>query len=1008
MNQSLTFTLALALLLTLAGLTLLAGTLTAPALAAPPPPTPAPDKAGPGDTVEYLITLPVPPAEALDVPADLAPEQAAAYARGLTYRLAQPVLSALRRLRAQGHIVDFQVWPDLHAVAVQVLPTAEALAALERLPGKEAVAPAEVLSTCGAETAKALTEQVQGVSQAAHQAARPASGDAAQATNPSIHVYATPGATWTYVNGATSPNIPVNLRILRGGAVIATQSTTSSSSGYYYFYPSYRGCGYYNWMLRPGDVVEVTAGGNTVSTVVAYLSAWADPATDTVAGRTDAGRSVNTQVYAYGSDACATTWYSQTVGTDDGGNFSAAFGGLVNFDRRAWGAAFVRDANGNSTYASFYAYRVYARFNSSNFYGYLKPQVGFIATLSRGVRADDQTSGIVSTYSGQTSASGAYSGWFTDTIQAGDVLQVSGGGVTMQYTAVGLDVTLNPATDQATGTTGVSRLVKAYFYKSSWGYIATSCSWSSVCTYTTASGAGAFTLNAGLDLVRGDEVDLYVYDAEGNYQYGYRYVPALAANLTWNEAVGYWRDPGVDHLTAILRDNGGTVKAIATWVWISTWDGSFNAWFGAAINPTDIIEVGDGAVTETMTVRSLTARLDGGSGHLAGSADAGHLVATLYDFRRDSEWGYGYCAETDVAASAEDLPGGAYDLTFSGAQVGGQDYATVWLAGPDGHYTSRYAHAFTVNAQKGSNYVNGYSETPGVPVTVTLQRSGSPVAVYTGTSQASGYYYTFLGGGATITQGDTLLVQTGDGDSVALPIPELTANVDGAHNRVYGRSPASEPVRAEARRRYKWGEYSWRQYTQANAAGDYSADFGGYYWSQDCSLVNLAHPCSQAAAYYYNTAGHQIWLEGPMPPSVGPDLYESDNVSATAKAYVGIQAHSFHVVTDTDWVTFTVPAADVTNAVPYRLETNRLGWGMGTRMRLYGTDGATLLNEWTGYENRGLGVSVLWTPPAAGTYYLEIRPPSSSYAAYCDAIYSLLILPVRARIYLPLVMRDYY
>ena len=206
---------------------------------------------------------------------------------------------------------------------------------------------------------------------------------------------------------------------------------------------------------------------------------------------------------------------------------------------------------------------------------------------------------------------------------------------------------------------------------------------------------------------------------------------------------------------------------------------------------------------------------------------------------------------------------------------------------------------------------------------------------------------------------------------------------------------------------YNWGAHISSQVITAGTSGNYSASFNGLYWSRDCSAVDVGHRCTQPAVRYYNSAGHQVWLEGPSPQPVGPDIYESDNISTTARAYTGIQSHTFHTITDTDWITFTVPQADVDDGVPYRIETLNLGWGMATRVRLYATDGTTLLGEWTGYEDDGRGVSVLWTPTAAGTYYLEVSPPSSSYAAYCDAVYDLMILSVRGQIYLPLVTRGY-
>jgi len=953
---------------------------------------------------DYLIVLPAIPSDPDSIPPNLTPDQATRYAHSLTHRYARPILAELQRLRAEGNIAGFKVQPDLHGVVVEG-STRQALEWLSTLPGTAATLPyKDELPACAAAAAQALPEQVLGLSRMAGSAATPrlqTTRLAPQVTDPSIDVYAPPGSTWTSVNGRTASNTTVTMRILRGGGVIATQSTTSDSSGYYHFYPSWQQCPYegYNWTLRPGDVVEVTAGGNTVSTVVANLRAWVDPTANTVAGKTDPGRSAEVWVYDYGSNPCSSRSYNQTVGTDGSGNFSANFSSQVNFDRRASGDIYARDANGNSTYTWLYAYRISAEFDQTGFEGYLKPDVDFTATLSR-------TGSIVSTYSGTSSASNNnyYYGWFTDTIRPGDVIRVSGGGVSIQYTATSLDVTLNRATNQATGTTGANRVVQGWFYKRDlWYDVPTSCSYDSQCDYTIASSAGNFTLNAGLDLVRGDYVDLYVYDAEGNYQYpGNRPVPAIVADLAWGNVWGYWGDPSAGYVTVTLKTGDGTVEGINWWVAVDSWDGDFDAWGFNSIAPIDIVEVTDGVVTETMQVQNLSARLDGGSGHLTGNAYNGHLLAVLEDFRRESESSYSYCAETNVT-------GGTYNLTFSGAQVGGQDYAEVWSTGPDGHYTYRSSHTFAVNAVKESNSVQGYSETPDTAITITLKRGASTVSTCTTTSDSSGFYDGGFLSDSTpvdIVQGDTVQVQTGDGDSVSLSIPALTVNADAAHNRLYGTSPASEPVSPQARRRTRWGYYSYSQSTAADSSGNYSADFNSLYWWWNCSAVEVGHRCSQPAVYYYNAAGHNVWLRGPVPPPVGPDVYENDNVSTTAKTYAGVQSHTFHAVTDTDWIKFTVPASDVTHNVPYRIETLNLGWDMDTVLYLYDTDGSTEL----AYDDDGgvdLASRIDWTPPAAGTYYVLVEPLDEYSTAYCDAIYDLKVFPVRAQVFLPLVMRSY-
>ncbi len=970
----------------------------------PPAIVPLPDvrqvaeAAPPSVRSEYLIALALLPPDSEATPPGLSPEQAIEYAHDLTHRQARPLLAELERLRAGGDVAGFEVRPDLHGVVVTGA-TVRALEEVSRRPEVAAVMPyvADKPPACAVAAAQALSEQVLGLSRMADiPSASQAVALAPQTTDPSINLYVPPGSTsttWTYIWGQTTASTPVFLRILRGGRVVATQSTTSSSYGYYYFYPSWLGC-YdlgYNWSLRPGDVVEVTAHDSTVSTVVADLRAWVDPETNIVAGRTEPGRSVEVTVCYPQSDPCL-YWpcQSQITPTDGHGNFSADFSSLTDFDRRAWSSIYARDANGNSTYYYFYAYCLLAYFEDNDFWGYLKPEVDFTATLSR-------TGSIVATRSGKTGAAGYYSGWFTQTIQSGDVVQVNGGGVSISYIAAGLDATLDSAQDAAVGTTSAGRLIRVDFRKNAWDWrVRTSCSWRGECRSAVTDGSGAFFITTTLDLVRGDWAYLYLYDAEGNYQYGRRPVPAIVADLTGNEVLGYWGDPTVGSITVTLKDSGGTVKATVPGVWVSSWSGGFSRWLGSAITPSDIIEATDGEVTETMTVQNLTARLDGGSGHLAGSAYDGHLLAELSDFRRDQTYWYGYCNETEVT-------GGSYDLTFGEAQVGGQDGARVWNTGPDGHYTSRHAYALAVNLVKDDDRVWGYAETPSTPVTVTLQRGGNPIAVYTTTSGNDGYYEGWLG--SDIAQGDIVQVQTGDGDSVALPIPELTANADAVENRVYGRSPAGEPVRPEVRQYSRWGlEDSYSQIATADDAGVYSASFSGLYW-WDCSPVDLGHRCAQAAACYYDPAGHGIWVEGPYPPPVGPDIYESDNISTTASAYTGIQSHTFHTITDTDWVTFTVPQADV-DGVSYRIETLNLGSGMDTYLYLYDTDGVTELAR---DDDSGSGQAslIVWTPPASGTYYVKVRPFSGSSTAYCDAVYDLMILPMRGQIFLPLVLRGY-
>jgi len=118
----------------------------------------------------------------------------------------------------------------------------------------------------------------------------------------------------------------------------------------------------YNWTVQPGDTVEVTAGGNTVTTVVAELSMWADPAANTVSGRTSPGRNVNLWLWVPNPvNPCTRNYASKDTIADSGGNFSAVF---PNFDSRAYAGASSYDANGNSTSTEVEAFYLAADFNT--------------------------------------------------------------------------------------------------------------------------------------------------------------------------------------------------------------------------------------------------------------------------------------------------------------------------------------------------------------------------------------------------------------------------------------------------------------------------------------------------------------------------------------------------------------------------------------------------------------------------------------------------------------------
>jgi hypothetical protein len=104
--------------------------------------------------------------------------------------------------------------------------------------------------------------------------------------------------------------------------------------------------------------------------------------------------------------------------------------------------------------------------------------------------------------------------------------------------------------------------------------------------------------------------------------------------------------------------------------------------------------------------------------------------------------------------------------------------------------------------------------------------------------------------------------------------------------------------------------------------------------------------------------------------SCEPDAYEPDNASPAAKPIQvgsGPQPHNFCPEDDVaDWVSFTAQAGQT-----YRIATTELQTYADTLIRLYGSDGKTMLKQ---DDDSGPGWASLieWTSPAGGTYYVEV------------------------------------
>jgi hypothetical protein len=109
--------------------------------------------------------------------------------------------------------------------------------------------------------------------------------------------------------------------------------------------------------------------------------------------------------------------------------------------------------------------------------------------------------------------------------------------------------------------------------------------------------------------------------------------------------------------------------------------------------------------------------------------------------------------------------------------------------------------------------------------------------------------------------------------------------------------------------------------------------------------------------------------------TVAPDSYEPDDTAAEANVIISgeTQLHNFHVAGDNDWMRISVDTGD-----SYVFETSAAGSSTDTYMYLYDTDGTTVL-EYDDDGGSGLFSLISYTFSDAGTYYIMVRPYSSSY-----------------------------
>ncbi|MCC7352830.1 MAG: hypothetical protein IT330_03660 [Anaerolineae bacterium] len=897
--------------------------------------------------------------------ADLVPRAAeTAEEANNIFRTLQP---RLRDLQAVGDIESFNRLPDAHAIRVRGA-SAETLDALREMDGVLEVQPATRQILSCARRAVAGFAAAEEMRQRTNLSTAPAATDA---TNPTIFV----NLRYGFILGSTDPSVPVTVTIKSSrGVVKGTRSTSSYGNGSYYSY-DFMSC----TSLVPGDTVEVRAGASRVaSTVVVPITGEITPSADTVFGNTAASRSVDLKLRQE-QNTCSTVETIRAVTSNTSGAYTANFAGTVDVKRYAGAEIWVYDGNRNATLLPISAPHI-----GVSTYGSvdvtLRPDRTITATLRSG-------STVIGTETEMADHWGnAFFSFSLDPVP-GNTIQVTDGGMTIVYQMVPFNLTgVNLGADQFNLQTAGNRRVRVSTRTLSSRF----CTNDSDCRIVTSDGAGNVNVNLGgnLDLGRGDEIGATIYDAEGNWQEGERHPGYVEIARQKKFVSGFWEQTQTN-LNILLRNSVGAVKATKT-TNSSEGDGSFSVFFSAGdvLAIDDRIEVGSGVMTYTVPIANLTVFANEVTDFVSGQVPNNAPLVV----------------ESPTGCWQGNASGTTYNTKLK--NTANQDVNLVAGDGVSTYYTDNNGHRNVVNthvpqisATIGAGNVNGYIREALMPVTVTLRSQGGSIKATKSTFSIPTDYYAVSFSGVTVAVSDKIEVLPQGGSAFSLTVPNLTVLLDPPGNRVYGQTLPNTSVQVALSEGFS---FLGIKDATSDGAGNYSTSFAGLL-TFNCQTVQVG-PCSKATAIIQTSEGHEVIRPSAPPPDVTPDAYEQDDSKATAKAYTGLQHHTFDTASfsDHDWVQFTVGAADVGKL--YVIETLNNGPLGDTILTLYDTDGFTELVTAGDYGDP-LAAQIRWRFEGAGTYYLQMTPGAFfGPTASCGATYDLFIS--NRHVFMPLVLKN--
>jgi uncharacterized repeat protein (TIGR01451 family) len=545
--------------------------------------------------------------------------------------------------------------------------------------------------------------------------------------------------------------------------------------------------------LDVGDTVAIYRDGVqeasvTLRSITGQIGVVNDVVSGTIGG---VASPIDVTVYV-GSPEPSMTSYSQTLSTDDLGNFTASFSGL--FDLSVWHEAMVTyEDSGVDVHKHVYpAETLLVRPVPWNgVMGTAPPGSAVVGTLYEAGMTVKESDTVYAADVG-----GWYS-WDLDTdILPTDIVVVEiAGGVTLSRTVGTLSLDVDAANDRLTGQAEPGSMVRGV------AGTLTEDGWHDENETTMADETtGDFTIDFGgiVDIMPGQWAGVLVADDEGDDLNVWNHTPSVEVNQTWDEVSGAGpADPGPDSegraVTVTFASTSTQYQAPLQW-----WGYYYLSRDGDGlpdIVPGEVVTVVmDGYSWQgVVEVKPMTVQHDVGSNQFSGTVETPGNRVELFGAQY---WNWanvgslypvaGYFDTLTTASSSFSASPAGFDVRNA------VDYGVVHRTEDD------YAELISgevdyVRLWPQYSGLFGQFGPPGTAYTYTLLTDvGGFKAQITGVSgEPTGWtdWSDFGGTGEQMEPGDQLLAESATGFNQTIRIPEMTIQVDEAVDAISGIGP---------------------------------------------------------------------------------------------------------------------------------------------------------------------------------------------------------------------------